>query len=72
MFLEESEQPYVLALSGKQHVRAGFHQHRVSKYRRPREKGSCRRKKTRKKVGGASRPETAPNVPASTIGSGSH
>jgi SRSO17 transposase len=30
MFLEEREQPYVLALSGKAHVRAGFHQHRVS------------------------------------------
>ena len=30
MFLEEREQPYVLALSGKAHVWAGFHQHRVS------------------------------------------
>jgi SRSO17 transposase len=29
MFLEEREQPYVLALSGKAHVRAGFYQHRV-------------------------------------------
>jgi SRSO17 transposase len=29
MFLEEKEQPYVLALSGKAHVWAGFHQHRV-------------------------------------------
>ncbi len=31
MFLEEREQPYVLALSGKAHVWAGFQQHRVSK-----------------------------------------
>jgi SRSO17 transposase len=31
MFLEEREQPYVLALSGKAHVWAGFYQHRVSK-----------------------------------------
>jgi len=31
MFLEEKEQPYVLALSGKAHVWAGFRQHRVSK-----------------------------------------
>ena len=30
MFLEESKQPYVLALSGKAHVWAGFYQHRVS------------------------------------------
>jgi SRSO17 transposase len=30
MFLEEREQPYVLALSGKAHVWAGFQQHRVS------------------------------------------
>lgn len=30
MFLEEKEQPYVLALSGKAHVWAGFQQHRVS------------------------------------------
>ena len=30
MFLEEKEQPYVLALSGKAHVWAGFYQHRVS------------------------------------------
>lgn len=30
MFLEENEQPYVLALSGKAHVWAGFYQHRVS------------------------------------------
>jgi SRSO17 transposase len=30
MFLEEKEQPYVLAVSGKAHVWAGFHQHRVS------------------------------------------
>jgi SRSO17 transposase len=30
MFLEEQEQPYVLALSGKAHVWAGFYQHRVS------------------------------------------
>jgi SRSO17 transposase len=30
MFLEEREQPYVLALSGKAHVWAGFRQHRVS------------------------------------------
>jgi SRSO17 transposase len=30
MFLEGREQPYVLALSGKAHVWAGFHQHRVS------------------------------------------
>jgi SRSO17 transposase len=30
MFLEEREQPYVLALSGKAHVWAGFYQHRVS------------------------------------------
>jgi SRSO17 transposase len=30
MFLEESEQPYVLALSGKAYVWAGFYQHRVS------------------------------------------
>jgi SRSO17 transposase len=30
MFLEENEQPYVLALSGKAHVWAGFRQHRVS------------------------------------------
>lgn len=29
MFLEGREQPYVLALSGKAHVWAGFHQHRV-------------------------------------------
>jgi SRSO17 transposase len=29
MFLEESKQPYVLALSGKAHVWAGFRQHRV-------------------------------------------
>ena len=29
MFLEEREQPYVLAVSGKAHVWAGFHQHRV-------------------------------------------
>jgi len=29
MFLEEREQPYVLALSGKAHVWAGFYQHRV-------------------------------------------
>ncbi len=29
MFLEESEQPYVLAVSGKAYVWAGFHQHRV-------------------------------------------
>jgi SRSO17 transposase len=29
MFLEDREQPYVLALSGKAHVWAGFHQHRV-------------------------------------------
>jgi SRSO17 transposase len=29
-FLEEREQPYVLALSGKAHVWAGFYQHRVS------------------------------------------
>lgn len=31
MFLEENEQPYVLALSGKAHVWAGFQQHRVGK-----------------------------------------
>ncbi len=30
MFLEEKEQPYVLAVSGKAHVWSGFHQHRVS------------------------------------------
>ena len=30
MFLEERGQPYVLALSGKAHVWAGFQQHRVS------------------------------------------
>ena len=30
MFLEENEQPYVLALSGKAHVWAGLYQHRVS------------------------------------------
>jgi SRSO17 transposase len=30
VFLEEREQPYVLALSGKAHVWAGFYQHRVS------------------------------------------
>jgi SRSO17 transposase len=30
MFLEEREQPYVLALSGKAHVWAGLYQHRVS------------------------------------------
>ncbi len=30
MFLEGREQPYVLALSGKAHVWAGFYQHRVS------------------------------------------
>ena len=30
MFLEENEQPYVLAVSGKAHVWAGFYQHRVS------------------------------------------
>jgi SRSO17 transposase len=30
MFLEEREQPYVLALSGKAYVWAGFYQHRVS------------------------------------------
>jgi SRSO17 transposase len=30
MFLEEREQPYVLGLSGKAHVWAGFYQHRVS------------------------------------------
>jgi len=30
LFLEEREQPYVLALSGKAHVWAGFYQHRVS------------------------------------------
>jgi SRSO17 transposase len=30
MFLEEREQPYVLALSGKAQVWAGFYQHRVS------------------------------------------
>src|SRR5215208_4418925 len=30
MFLEENEQPYVLALSGKAHLWAGFYQHRVS------------------------------------------
>lgn len=30
MFLEEREQPYVLALSGKAHVWAGFSQHRIS------------------------------------------
>jgi SRSO17 transposase len=29
MFLEEREQPYVLALSGKAHVWASFYQHRV-------------------------------------------
>jgi SRSO17 transposase len=29
MFLEEKEQPYVLALSGKAHVWSGFYQHRV-------------------------------------------
>lgn len=31
MFLEEKEQPYVLAVSGKAYVWAGFYQHRVSK-----------------------------------------
>ena len=30
VFLEEKEQPYVLALSGKAHVWSGFYQHRVS------------------------------------------
>jgi SRSO17 transposase len=30
MFLEQREQPYVLALSGKAHVWSGFYQHRVS------------------------------------------
>jgi SRSO17 transposase len=30
MFLEERREPYVLALSGKAHVWAGFYQHRVS------------------------------------------
>jgi SRSO17 transposase len=30
MFLQEREQPYVLALSGKAYVWAGFQQHRVS------------------------------------------
>lgn len=30
MFLEEKEQPYVLALSGKAYVWAGFYQHRAS------------------------------------------
>jgi len=30
IFLEEEGQPYVLAVSGKAHVWAGFHQHRVS------------------------------------------
>lgn len=30
MFLEENEQPYVLALSGKAHVWADFGQHRIS------------------------------------------
>jgi SRSO17 transposase len=30
MFLEEREQPYVLAVSGKAHVWAGFRQHRIS------------------------------------------
>ncbi|BBL78646.1 transposase [Rubrobacter xylanophilus] len=30
MFLEEREQPYVLALSSKAHVWAGFYQHRLS------------------------------------------
>lgn len=30
MFLEEREQPYVRALSGKAHVWAGFYQHRIS------------------------------------------
>jgi SRSO17 transposase len=29
MFLEEKKQPYVLAISGKAHVWAGFYQHRV-------------------------------------------
>ncbi len=31
MFLEESGQPYVLALSGKAYVWAGLHQHRIGK-----------------------------------------
>jgi SRSO17 transposase len=30
MFLEEREQPYVLAVSGKAYVWAGFYQHRIS------------------------------------------
>src|SRR3712207_9460597 len=30
MFLEEREQPYVVAVSGKAYVWAGFHQYRVS------------------------------------------
>ena len=69
MFLEEREQPYVLALSGKAHVWAGFYQHRVSTVLDALREGELPSEEPqKKKVGSASRPERAPRVRGSTTG----
>ncbi len=68
MFLEGREQPYVLAVSGKAHVWAGFHQHRVSTVlTNPSGKESSRSRRLGE-AGSASRPERARKVRASTTG----
>ena len=68
MFLEEREQPYVLAVSGKAYVWAGFYQQRVGDGARPYGKERFHPKKPGKEVGGASRPGRAPRVRGSTTG----
>jgi SRSO17 transposase len=67
MFLEEREQPYVLALSDKTYVWAGFQQHRLStvlEYLR--QEGSALEEAG--EVGSASQPETARRGRGSTSG----
>jgi len=67
MFLEEKEQPYVLALSGKAHVWAGFYQHRVSTLLASLRQGDSALEDAGE-VGEASQPGMARKARASTSG----
>ena len=67
MFLEERKQPYVLALSGKAHVWAGFYQHRVSTLLGSLRQGDSALEEAGE-VGDASEPGMARQVRASTSG----
>jgi SRSO17 transposase len=51
MFLEEREQPYMLALSGKAHVWSGFYQHRVSTLLDALTEGELQSGETKEEVG---------------------